>query len=124
MKARIRRILFFSTILFFTVVGAAVAQDAGMSDVDVVDDRDHSDSEKIIYAPGEAEVKFIPKASARIARDSAATHMSQTPQPKHKVEPGAKPTDKQPAKSEDDSILTFNFLYYIIQKYKIQDIID
>jgi hypothetical protein len=26
--------------------------------------------------------------------------------------------------SEDDSILSFNFLYYIIQKFKLQDIIE
>jgi hypothetical protein len=124
MKARVHRILFFSTVLLFAAAGHTVAQDAGMSDVDIIDDRDHGDSEKIIYAPGEAEVKFIPKASAKISRDSATTHLPQMVPPKHKVEPVAKPADKQPAKPEDDSILTFNFLYYIIQKYKIQDIID
>ena len=32
-----------------------------------------------------------------------------------------KPESKQ---SADDSILSFNFLYYIIQKYKLQDIVD
>jgi hypothetical protein len=42
---------------------------------------------------------------------------------KPRIEPTAKPAEKQPAK-EDDSILTFNFLYYIIQKYKLQDIVD
>ncbi len=30
----------------------------------------------------------------------------------------------QPATTEDDSILSFNFLYYIIQKFKMQDIIE
>ena len=33
-------------------------------------------------------------------------------------------SEKQSEKQKDDSILTFNFLYYIIQKYKLQDIID
>jgi hypothetical protein len=36
-----------------------------------------------------------------------------------------KPSEKhQQPKQDDDSILSFNFLYYIIQKYKLQDIID
>ena len=38
--------------------------------------------------------------------------------------PADKAADKQNSKSKDDSILTFNFLYYIIQKYKLQDVID
>jgi hypothetical protein len=38
----------------------------------------------------------------------------------------AKPDPEEEAKeeAEDDSILSFNFLYYIFQKYKLQDIVD
>lgn len=32
--------------------------------------------------------------------------------------------EKQEKKNQDDSILSFNFLYYIFQKYKLQDIVD
>ena len=34
------------------------------------------------------------------------------------------PKDKDHNQSTDDSILSFNFLYYLIQKYKMQDIVD
>jgi hypothetical protein len=33
-------------------------------------------------------------------------------------------TDVKEEKSDDDSVLSFNFLYYIFQKYKLQDIVD
>jgi hypothetical protein len=35
-----------------------------------------------------------------------------------------KQENKADADSNDDSILSFNFLYYLIQKYKMQDIMD
>jgi hypothetical protein len=34
------------------------------------------------------------------------------------------PKAETKSESADDSILSFNFLYYLIQKYKMQDIID
>jgi hypothetical protein len=46
-------------------------------------------------------------------------------QPKVKPEGAPKsPAKQQPPKDDDDAILSFNFLYYIIQKYKLQDIIE
>lgn len=33
-------------------------------------------------------------------------------------------SQQKPKSGGDDSILSFNFLYYIIQKYKLQDIVD
>lgn len=123
MKIGLHHILLFA-ILAFAVAGNAWAQDAGMSDVDIVDERDHIDSEKMLYSPGEAEVRHVPKASKNLPTDTVATHVPETPAQKHKVEPPGKPIEKQSAKPKDDSILSFNFLYYIIQKYKLQDIID
>jgi hypothetical protein len=35
-----------------------------------------------------------------------------------------KQSQKQQEQSGDNSILSFNFLYYLIQKYKMQDIVD
>ena len=107
-----------ATCAIFVVPGTVMAQDAGMSDVEVVDYRD-ADGEKILSSPGgEGEVRYIPKASP-IRKDSVSVQGIEGSLQK----PGAKPAGKQPAK-EDESILTFNFLYYIIQKYKLQDIVD
>jgi hypothetical protein len=111
-----------ATFAIFAVPGTVMAQDAGMSDVEVVDYRE-ADGEKILSSPGgEGEVRYIPKASS-IRRDSVSVQAMEGPSQKPKIDPAAKPAGKQPAK-EDDSILTFNFLYYIIQKYKLQDIVD
>jgi hypothetical protein len=63
-----------------------------------------------------------------VSRDSASkdsVRVSPVLPGRLKPEQAAKPADKQPApKQEDESILSFNFLYYIIQKYKLQDIVD
>jgi hypothetical protein len=34
------------------------------------------------------------------------------------------PKERNKSESDDDSVLSFNFLYYLIQKYKMQDIVD
>lgn len=126
MKIRLHHIFFLTILATFTVAGNVWAQDAGMSDVEIVDERDRIDSEKMLYSPGEAEVRYIPKATRSASKDSVAMIApSPTPIREARVEePPAKGNEKQPAKPKDDSILTFNFLYYIIQKYKLQDIID
>ena len=122
MKIRLHHILLFAFMASFAVAGNAWAQDAGMSDVEIVDERDRIESEKMLYSPGEAEVRYIPKASSNPPKDTVATHVSETSA--QKLKPSGKPIEKQPAKPGDDSILSFNFLYYIIQKYKLQDIVD
>ena len=104
----------------FTLTVTSWAQDAGMSDVEIVDESYVVDNEKMLYAPGEAEVRYIPKAASPVMKDSSAVQVMEARAPEA-VTGAAK---KQPTKQEDESILTFNFLYYIIQKYKLQDIID
>ncbi|HNP93974.1 MAG TPA: hypothetical protein PKJ63_00050 [Cyclobacteriaceae bacterium] len=48
-----------------------------------------------------------------IQRDSIAMHASKN-----------KSNKKAAAEKKEDDALSFNFLYYIIQKYKISDIVD
>jgi hypothetical protein len=124
MKIALHHILLLTILGSFAVAGNAVAQDAGMSDVDIVGDRGGIDSEKMLYSPGEAEVRYIPKASGHTIKDSVAIYVAETPVQERKLEPVRKANENLPAKTKDDSILSFNFLYYIIQKYKLQDIID
>lgn len=104
--------------------GSAFAQDAGMSDTEIVSERGAPDAERLVMAPGEMEMRYIPRASGVYApSDSIALQALDFPMQQAAQRPADK-NEKQAAKSKDDSILTFNFLYYIVQKYKLQDIID
>ena len=56
-------------------------------------------------------------------RDSIATHNK----PVSTITTSAKaksPEHNKPLNGEDEDALSFNFLYYIIQKFKISDLID
>lgn len=122
MKKLVHRILVLSTLTVLLAVGTASAQDAGMSDKGVAtDERESADAEKAVFSPGESEVKYIPKAPAVTIAADSVTARAVIPAAQ-KISPKAIQKDEKPPK--DDSILTFNFLYYIIQKYKLQDIID
>jgi len=116
------------TMLIFLSASRALAQDAGMSDVEMVEERDPSENEKsegekLVFTPGE-DLRYIPKASVAVGRDSVALNIHDFPMQQATLKAPDKSTEKQSAKPKDDSILTFNFLYYIIQKYKLQDVID
>jgi hypothetical protein len=116
--------ILFSVLL---LLGAAnvLAQDAGMSDTEIVNERDVADPEKLVFTPGEMEVRYIPRASGVYApSDSLALHALDFPMQQAAQRPTEKNEKQGSSKTKDDSILTFNFLYYIIQKYKLQDIID
>lgn len=121
MKKWIHRVLVLSLLTVLFAIGKASAQDAGMSDAEVAGDREATvDADKVIFSPGESDVRYVPKASGIASvRDSVAVNAVNPSIPKA----GPKVVQKQ-EKPKDDSVLTFNFLYYIIQKYKLQDIID
>lgn len=111
-------------LLLAFIANNSLAQDAGMSDSEIPDNRSGVSMEKVVFVPGE-EAKYIPQASGTLAaRDSLTLQMHDFPMQRAAQRPADRPAEKQAAKSKDDSILTFNFLYYIIQKYKLQDIID
>lgn len=128
MKLKLQHI---SLIIFLALLGpggffATNAQDAPSLVTDSYDT--HSDGDRVIYLPGgEAEPSGggNSKPAPAAARDSA----SAMPQTTHRVlrTPGENLKPSQANKQnteEDESILSFNFLYYIIQKYKLQDIVD
>lgn len=136
----------FNHILF--AVGLTLTASAGFSTVRAQDanfpasepyDPESSDSEKIIYTPVEGDVRNVPSKTAIASaspKDSTAVSVSGTSKSsqrnsKQPAAENAKGTakqeeaaSKQEQKDEDDSILSFNFLYYIFQKYKLQDIVD
>jgi hypothetical protein len=108
------------------------AQDGGFPINETYDaDPDYSD----IPAPsGEGETrlstpKIIPAST--INRDSAATsrlpaqrHLKSADKASENTKSASKDKDNRKRQEDDDSILSFNFLYYIFQKYKLQDIVD
>lgn len=112
-----------SLILVLTCAVNVFAQDAGMSDTEMVTEA--AEGEKLILVPGEMDARYIPRASGVYApSDSIALHAADFPMRQAVQKPAERSGEKQNAKPKDDSILTYNFLYYIIQKYKLQDIID
>ena len=119
-----QQVLVLTTLLLVCSAGSALAQDAGMSDIEIPDNRDEMNGEKGVFVPGE-EMRYIPHAStASVSKDSLALQMQDFPMQRAAQRTAERRAEKDAAKSKDDSILTFNFLYYIIQKYKLQDIID
>lgn len=133
MKIKLHHILFIACLASTAFINYSYAQD-GAPDYEVTDsERDKLEKEKIMYSPGEGDSRYSSKSTTLTSttpKDSLATTAAKptTPVivPKTKTEPQPKAAEKQPPQQpkDDDSILSFNFLYYIIQKYKLQDIID
>lgn len=95
-----------------------------MSELEIPADSRADAESNTAYIPGE-DIRYIPRASAAVvSSDSIALQLQDFPMQRAAQRPADKTSDKQSGKQKDDSILTFNFLYYIIQKYKLQDIID
>lgn len=102
-------------ILFSVFAGsAAYAQDAGFPSDNIYE----APQERVNYAPGgEGEILGMPKSPVVSIKDSASFYQPIRNNPVTDPAKVSKPKD-------DDSVLSFNFLYYIIRKYKLQDIID
>jgi len=114
---------FIHTLLFFffsTILSAEIAygQDSGMPS----DNNNYpsSNEEKVVYSPGGEGDPIVTPSKTPLAtgKDSASYR-----QP-IRINPVAEPTKVTKQAPADDSVLSFNFLYYIIRKYKLQDIID
>ncbi|HTE30874.1 MAG TPA: hypothetical protein VK666_10910 [Chryseolinea sp.] len=88
-------------------------QDADDSDADL-------DRDKVIYAGGEADPLLNNKIHITTVLDSSLSKPSRNIKP----QPETAKNSAKPASQEDDSILSFNFLYYIFEKYKLQDMVD
>lgn len=111
------------------------AQDNLTQDYEITDsERERYERDKVIFSPGgEGETRYVaPRnqptgSSSGAPKDSLASTPPSKPMPvvpSRKEAPGKNPVKQIPPKQDDDAILTFNFLYYIIQKYKLQEIIQ
>lgn len=125
MKIKLHYIFILSGILSVAFIPAASAQEADEQEYEVPD----VDREKMLYSPGgegENRTKLSPPVSTTL-KDSIATTRTPSVLPSRgRQETAPKNPEKQlaPKEEDPDSILSFNFLYYIIEKYKLQDIVD
>ncbi|MEJ1236751.1 hypothetical protein WBG78_01400 [Chryseolinea sp. T2] len=117
-KGQLLLLTIFFAMLMCVVVQSARAQDASYPAVETVDSESEHARERVIYG-GEGDPMVNNKIHVAVSsRDSSIVKPAKT------VKADApKPTAK-PASQEDDSILSFNFLYYIFEKYKMQDVVD
>jgi hypothetical protein len=129
MKPNLYHIL-FSFLALFLAQTAVFAQDA--PDYSHPNSYEH-DASTYTYSDSDSKAVSPSKSNATTtARDSLAARPGPRVRPasQEAVKEGAKqPPAQQPVNggqgnSGDDSILSFNFLYYIIQKFKMQDIIE
>jgi hypothetical protein len=143
MKTQLHYIFFTACIALTALVIPSYAQENGAGEYEVVDsERDKAERDKILYSPGEGESRYIPRnttttqpqtkdLSTKETLKESDLKTGTTTMPQQKVKPegnthALKSAEKQQQaqpKANDDAILSFNFLYYIIQKYKLQDII-
>jgi hypothetical protein len=123
MKIKFPNVLFVFLLSVISPCGFILvnAQDANFPGTEVEDLGTDKEREKIMYTPGELDPS-LRKSPATAYKDSLAMK-STVRSTKSQTPDSSKPPVKQPSQ-EDDSILSFNFLYYIFQKYKLQDIVD
>jgi hypothetical protein len=88
----------------------AVAQEAGSPSFEAYE---KDPSERVFYTHGDS-------LESTQRKDTAAVRMPL----KRNVYKPAPAAPKEKTSGDDNSILSFNFLYYLIQKYKMQDIVD
>src|SRR5690349_10685207 len=128
MKSTLHYILLSFGLAIITPAGIerTYSQDAGLPYFDMNDGDIERDRERIISSPGETDpilnAKSHSTTSSTSAKDTIPSAIRLPVQKNIKPVESSKNANK--SKSEDDSILSFNFLYYIIQKYKLQDIVD
>lgn len=122
MRIKFQHILFAFLLSVITPGGFILiqAQDTSFpgTEVDALGVDKESDK---MYNPGELDPAFQ-KAQTATMKDSLGFKPTTRASKVHTPDGGKSPV-KKPSQ-EDDSILSFNFLYYMFQKYKMQDIVD
>lgn len=122
MKITLHHVLitFFLAVLTPAGIFAVNGQDASYPIPDSYDAEADRERERIMYSPGEADALLNNKVQVSLPNDSTQTFRSS----RVKSQPEAPKNSAKPSSQEDDSILSFNFLYYLFERYKMQDIVD
>jgi len=125
MKIRLCDLLFAFALSVISPCGFFMvqAQDASFPGTEMDDLGVDKETEKMMYSPGELDPAFKKsQGTSTIAKDSAV--IKPVLRPTKILTPDSSKTPVKRPSQEDDSILSFNFLYYIFQKYKMQDMVD
>ena len=128
MKIKLHYILFAISLSLVSLLGAHKAHaqdntfpalDAGTYDAEAEQERD-----KVIYSSSSSEMEpqAIHKLQTPAVKDSLANRNNVHRTVKNASESGK--NANKPSSHSDDSVLSFNFLYYLFEKYKLQDIVD
>jgi hypothetical protein len=120
MKSKLHPVL-LTLLLALTPAGIATlrAQDASYPAADGYESDADSERERIIYSAG--EVDAINRVHVVAGKDSINNRPTQA---RPNKQPEAAKNLAKPSSSQEDDILSFNFLYYLFEKYKLQDIVD
>jgi hypothetical protein len=113
MKPDLHRIQSFILIAFFCVMHTVCSgqiEELMPADTSQVSEIDPTETE-------EKEVRLM------LTSDKDSTSKVTPSKTKSHTEP-SRPEKVKEESEEDDSILSFNFIYYIIRKFKLSDIID
>jgi len=91
----------------------------------------HTSTDRVIYShggetvPGSGSSNSKQTTTSNPPKDSVLTAPARQQSPRVRtVTENVKPSQVSNQDKEDESMLSFNFLYYIIKKYKLQDIVD
>ncbi len=128
MKIKLHYILFAISLSLVSLLGINTAHaqdntfpalDAGTYDAEAEKERD-----KVIYSSSSSEMEpqAIHKLQTPAVKDSLANRNNAHRTVKTAAESGK--NANKPSSHSDDSVLSFNFLYYLFEKYKLQDIVD
>ena len=127
--------IYLIAIAILVSVSLTFAQESGSPGLEGMDTEKPSGGSETIYTEGEGSAQRIQSSSltqpATVVQtpQSSAPAMQRESTYKTGINQQAKPksvqqkTEESEAKPED-SVLGFNFLYYIFQRYKMSDIID
>jgi hypothetical protein len=120
MKIKLHPALLALLLAILTPAGIATlrAQDASYPATDSYESEVDAERDRVIYSPGEVDANI--RVHVIAGKDSINARPAQ---PKSGKQPEAAKTTPKPSSQEDD-ILSFNFLYYLFEKYKLQDIVD
>lgn len=121
--------IFLLTLIFLTLasVKQIYAQESGSPSFESYDNDATNGSERVFTSPRESieSSKSPSKSTAHpvLQLDNTDSVVMRFQTPPARTTPAQQKASNK-SKDDDDSILSFNFLYYLIERYKLQDIIE
>jgi hypothetical protein len=97
------------------------AQDASYPIPESYDSGGEKDRDRSVYTAGDFDPLLNNKN--QLIRDSVAYRPGLSRPSRVQAEESGN-SGKSSSEEDDDAILSFNFLYYLVEKYKMQDIVD